>query len=85
MDNCSKNHLYITNNIGLLVVGLPRHLAMVVYEYFNVDEYNLYTDFTIPIQITKLDLLQVYKKDDLTEIPALGLSADKMEYLYVDN
>jgi hypothetical protein len=79
----SVNHLYASKDIALLVVGFPKYIADGIAK--NVLEYNLYTDFTIPIQMGKLDVLNIYKKDDSTEIPSLGLSAREMKYLYLND
>jgi len=80
----ARNHLYVSENMSLLIVDFPRYLADNIAAQAGIVDYNLYTNFTIPISMGKIDLLHVYKKDDSTEIPLLGLSAKEMKYIYFD-
>ena len=81
----SKNNLYVWDNHALLIVGFTRVIADQISLNFETRVYNMYTDFTIPIHVGKFDLLYVYKKDDLTELPMLGLSAKQMKYLRAED
>ena len=78
----SLNHLFIKNNNGLLVVGFPTYLAFEIAKYASMDDCNMYTDFSMDAKINKLDLLRIYKKDNSTEIPSLGLCATTISYLW---
>jgi hypothetical protein len=81
----SENHLYICGNRGLLIIGFIKKIADFIPNEANMGDYNLYTDFTIQLNIPKLDLLYIYKKNDQCELPLLGLSAREIQYLYAED
>lgn len=81
----STNHLYVRGDSGLLVVGFPKYIANGIAEYSGFSNYCLYSDFTFTTQFDKFNVLWIYKKDQDTEVPSLGLSSRSIEYIFPNN
>ncbi len=77
----STNHLYVTNDDALLVVGFPKYLADEVASLAGKTDYDAYTNFTHEVKFARFNILSIYKKDDTIELPLLGLCANTMRYI----
>lgn len=83
----SLKHLYVKGGDALLILGFSTKIAEVIAIQCNFQNYNSYTDFTgiSPVFTSKFGRLHIYKKDIDEYVPNLGLSANVISYLTIND